>query len=96
MATSNQKFAIFFNVLVILSLAIFVSTAQSRIYGGGSLKPQGINCDKVHAVNSGETCFAIKQAFHLSDGFFNSINPNLNCDDLFIGQWICLHGSENF
>ncbi|KAL8192518.1 hypothetical protein R6Q57_027703 [Mikania cordata] len=49
-------------------------------------------CTSVVGVKSGDTCFDIAQTFKLSTEFFNSINPNLKCNELFVGEWICIKG----
>jgi len=41
-------------------------------------------------VKERETCFAVAQATGLPLKQFLSFNPNINCDNLFIGQWVCL------
>ncbi|KAF8766126.1 hypothetical protein HU200_007623 [Digitaria exilis] len=43
-------------------------------------------CDKVYGVQKHETCFAVSQAEGLSLKKFLRFNPNINCDNLFIGQ----------
>ena len=52
-------------------------------------------CDTVVGVESGDTCFDIADKFQLTTEFFDSINPNLNCDALFVGQWVCVDGTAN-
>ena len=49
-------------------------------------------CSSVIGVKSGDTCFDIANNFKLSSKAFESINPNLNCDKLFVGEWICVKG----
>ena len=49
-------------------------------------------CYSVIGVKSGDTCFDIANNFKLSSKAFESINPNLNCDKLFVGEWICVKG----
>nr|CAB3478512.1 unnamed protein product [Digitaria exilis] len=44
-------------------------------------------CDKVYGVQKHETCFAVSQAEGLSLKKFLRFNPNINCNNLFIGQW---------
>lgn len=56
--------------------------------------PAALICDLVFGVNSGDTCFSIAQGFGLSSGEFESINPNVNCAALFVGQWICVEGTS--
>ncbi|CAK7346403.1 unnamed protein product [Dovyalis caffra] len=53
------------------------------------------DCDSVHGVVGGDTCSAIAQEFSLSTEDFNAINPNLDCDNLFVGQWLCVAGTSN-
>ncbi|KAK1582819.1 hypothetical protein Q3G72_018531 [Acer saccharum] len=48
------------------------------------------SCEKVYVVRSGDTCTGITQMFKLSPVTFDSINPNLNCNALSPGQWICV------
>jgi len=59
----------------------------------GSLKAKTPECDEVFGVGSGDNCFDITQTFNLTTKLFDSINPNLNCDALFVGQWLCVAGS---
>ncbi|KAL6200404.1 hypothetical protein ACLB2K_030186 [Fragaria x ananassa] len=59
--------------------------------GDGNGKPE---CDTVYGVKPTNQCSGIMQAFDLSaDELFFAINPNLNCNAIFVGQWICISGS---
>uniref|UniRef100_J3L4Q0 LysM domain-containing protein n=1 Tax=Oryza brachyantha TaxID=4533 RepID=J3L4Q0_ORYBR len=54
-------------------------------------------CTGVHGVVAGETCDSIARRFHAGLGrvpFFTfvSLNPNINCRGLFVGQWVCIQG----
>ncbi|KAL2343962.1 hypothetical protein Fmac_005247 [Flemingia macrophylla] len=49
-------------------------------------------CSKIHAVEEGETCFGIVQKFNLEEPHFLEINPNINCNTIFVGQWVCVEG----
>nr|CAN82204.1 hypothetical protein VITISV_000174 [Vitis vinifera] len=91
MAKAN-KIATSLNLALMLSLLIFVSIAESRILGAKEATPQ---CDAVVGVESGDTCFDIADKLQLTTEFFDSINPNLNCDALFVGQWVCVDGTAN-
>ncbi|KAI8007464.1 hypothetical protein LOK49_LG07G01052 [Camellia lanceoleosa] len=53
------------------------------------------SCETVVGVNSGDTCISIAKASQLTIDFFISINPNVNCKALFVGQWVCAAGSPN-
>ncbi|KAJ9690279.1 hypothetical protein PVL29_012770 [Vitis rotundifolia] len=92
MAKANNNRAISLNLVLMLSLLIFISMAESRILGAKKSTPQ---CDAVIGVESGDTCFDIAEKFQLTTEFFDSINPNLNCDALFVGQWVCVDGAAN-
>ncbi|KAI5587671.1 hypothetical protein POPTR_005G061780v4 [Populus trichocarpa] len=91
---ANHKPALFLSSILMLSLVLAVSMAESRILGlTGSLKGKTPECDEVFGVGSGDNCFDITQTFNLTTKLFDSINPNLNCDALFVGQWLCVAGS---
>ncbi|CAD6236498.1 unnamed protein product [Miscanthus lutarioriparius] len=47
-------------------------------------------CRKVYGVQEQETCFVVAQAAGLTLTQFLGFNPNINCRNLFIGQWVCL------
>ncbi|KAL6204360.1 hypothetical protein ACLB2K_021628 [Fragaria x ananassa] len=49
--------------------------------------------DTVYGVKPTNQCSGIMQAFDLSADEFFAINPNLNCNAIFVGQWICISGS---
>ncbi|OEL18953.1 hypothetical protein BAE44_0020028 [Dichanthelium oligosanthes] len=49
-----------------------------------------LTCSKVHGVQEGETCFSVAQAGGLTQDAFLGFNPNINCQTIFIGQWVCL------
>lgn len=54
---------------------------------------EAVECNGVHAHEKDETCFSTAQKFNLSTEDFLSINPNIDCDDIFIGQWLCVDGT---
>ncbi|KAL4585513.1 hypothetical protein LXL04_010134 [Taraxacum kok-saghyz] len=81
-----------FSICVLMaSLFIMVSMVDSS---GGFIRIGfgAPTCTQVVGVNDGDTCFAIEQGFNITSDFFDSINPNLNCTALFIGQWLCVDG----
>lgn len=51
-------------------------------------------CSKIYGANIGDTCFSIMQQFSVSAKDFTTFNPNLNCEKMFVGEWICLDGSS--
>ncbi|KAF5472046.1 hypothetical protein F2P56_008794 [Juglans regia] len=100
MANSSKVTAVILNVVLMLSLLLISisSVAESRFLGGhGMVKEEaaGILCDLVHGVESGETCSGVVEKFKLNAETFTLINPNLNCDALFVGQWVCIDGASN-
>lgn len=52
-------------------------------------------CKSVYAAEDGDTCTTIIQKFSLTTDFFGAVNPNLNCDNIFVGQWLCINGTVN-
>ncbi|KAK9089496.1 hypothetical protein Scep_028578 [Stephania cephalantha] len=85
---------------LLLTLLLIASAAESRLFGAFGANKKAttptLTCFTPYGVQSGETCFSIKKEFGLSDdAHFSAINPNLNCDALFVGQWICISGSSS-
>ncbi|PON70921.1 LysM domain containing protein [Parasponia andersonii] len=97
--SNNQTMTSTLYLVLMLSLLLTVSIAESRLFGKlaiGIGKPPAAatpKCDSVYGVQSGDTCFGITQMFNLTTDFFSSINPNLNCTALFVGQWLCTDGT---
>ncbi|OMO65037.1 Peptidoglycan-binding Lysin subgroup [Corchorus olitorius] len=91
---SNNKIAMLTNFVLIVAALLIVAMVESREIGfiKGINKKSGPQCTNVYGVASGDTCFAVQQAFNLTTAFFDSINPNLVCDSLFVGQWLCVAG----
>ncbi|KAL5752144.1 hypothetical protein ACOSP7_022318 [Xanthoceras sorbifolium] len=96
MASANRSKAtsIFSNFVLIISLLlIIISVVESRSLGDGFLKAKSTpQCNTVVEVASGDTCYAITQQFKMTIDIFDSINPNINRDALFVGQWVCVAG----
>ncbi|KAF9588324.1 hypothetical protein IFM89_008754 [Coptis chinensis] len=92
MAKANSMaVTIFLNLALIFLLAFMV---DGRLFGGAAvLKKQPTpHCKSVYGVHQGDTCFEIAQQLNMTIEYFNVINPNLNCNKLFIGQWVCVDG----
>lgn len=51
------------------------------------------HCTTVYNVDTGDTCDNIIQSFDVKAEDFASFNPNLNCDDLFVGEYVCINGT---
>ncbi|KAL8103745.1 secreted LysM effector Blys4-like [Apium graveolens] len=78
-------------LVLTLALLLVFTIVESR--PGRFAKASVPTCDSVFGVRSGDTCFGIAQSFALSTAEFSSINPNVNCAALFVGQWLCVVGS---
>ncbi|KAE8689732.1 hypothetical protein F3Y22_tig00110933pilonHSYRG00361 [Hibiscus syriacus] len=79
------------NLVLIVAVLVLVSMAESR---GLVISRKSIpSCVQVYGVESGDTCFGVTQTFNLTTTFFDSVNPNINCDSLFVGQWLCIAGT---
>jgi len=74
--------------LMVASLLIAVITLADAHRPAPAASP--LICKKAYGVQERETCFAVAQATGLPLKQFLSFNPNINCDNLFIGQWVCL------
>ncbi|MFS8032894.1 putative chitinase [Helianthus anomalus] len=77
-------------LIVFVFVGIMTTTQGETIYVDTPTKIPF--CTSVISVKSGDTCYDITQTFKLSSTLFNSINPNLNCNNLFVGEWICIGG----
>ncbi|KAL3741950.1 hypothetical protein ACJRO7_017431 [Eucalyptus globulus] len=92
MARINSKMTMLFKLLLVLSLVLVVFTAERKLMNVivNDGVPQGaIQCKSLYSVQDGDTCDDLAQAFNLTMSTLNFLNPNLDCDNLFIGQWTC-------
>ncbi|QCD84287.1 hypothetical protein DEO72_LG2g4639 [Vigna unguiculata] len=71
--------------LVFLSLLVMLLLVVTPAVGG-------VTCKAVHGVEEGETCTSIFQGFNLQERDFLLLNPNINCNFIFVGQWVCVNG----
>ena len=74
--------------LVIACLLVAVTLASAA----APVSP--LVCNKVYGVEERETCFAVAEAAGLTLKQFLRFNPNINCQSLFIGQWVCLDAAR--
>lgn len=56
----------------------------------GKLADAKAECKVVYGQEFGDTCTSTAQKFSLSLDSFLAINPNLNCDSIFVGEWLCV------
>ncbi|XP_062208618.1 uncharacterized protein LOC133910117 [Phragmites australis] len=86
--------------LLIASLLVAVAVADARLtvhrdaLGGyvamDAATVPALTCSKVHGVQVGETCLSVAQTAGLTQKQFLGFNPNINCEKVFVGQWVCL------
>ncbi|WCJ44492.1 hypothetical protein M5689_025157 [Euphorbia peplus] len=70
------------------------STESRQINSNGSEGLQKApECDQVYGAEDGDTCTDVATKFDLTLASFLSINPNINCADFFVGQWLCVDGT---
>ncbi|KAM3333004.1 hypothetical protein ACQJBY_028232 [Aegilops geniculata] len=71
-----------------------VNVQRHSINGGYAAKAvPALTCNKVNAVQSGDTCSSIAEGAGLAQEDFLGFNPNINCVKIFLGQWVCLDAS---
>ncbi|KAF5199588.1 hypothetical protein FRX31_010826 [Thalictrum thalictroides] len=81
------------NLILLISLLLAISMAEGRTLFGKKKISSVVDCEDIYGVQAGDTCSGIVQEFSLTAEFFSDINPNLNCDNLFVGEWVCTSGS---
>lgn len=60
--------------------------------GSNNVTSQAVpTCTVIYNVDTGDTCDSIIKSFEAEK--FSSLNPNLNCDNLFVGEYVCLNGT---
>ncbi|KAI6703856.1 hypothetical protein NL676_012992 [Syzygium grande] len=88
MARISSKMTMLLNLFLVLSLCFTVSIAE-RILESDVPISTGLKCESVYGVKSGDTCLGVANMFNLTPGTFAAFNPNLDCNALFVGQWLC-------
>ncbi|KAL9456180.1 hypothetical protein AB3S75_005409 [Citrus x aurantiifolia] len=89
---ASNKTSVLRSLALVLALLLIVSMAESRTFAGG-LETSLPTCDSVYGAQEGDTCSDVTEKFNLSTDVFLAINPNINCDAIFVGQWLCVVGS---
>ena len=54
------------------------------------------SCTSSKTIVAGDTCFQIWTAARISENTFKSLNPKLNCDNLVIGQSVCVSTDASY
>ena len=82
-------------ILYICMHAIIFYAWHVRTVGFAEGQGTVVECKTVYGVEVGDTCSLIIQKINQSFDAFLAINPNINCDTIFIGQWVCINGNVN-
>ncbi|CAN0886081.1 hypothetical protein LINGRAHAP2_LOCUS15275 [Linum grandiflorum] len=92
-SSSNSQIMITILVLIFSSLLITDSAMVKR----APFVPVAskVVCDAAYGVEDGDTCFSVAKSSNLTSSGFFLINPNLKCNSLFIGQWLCISGKSS-
>ncbi|PWA54509.1 Peptidoglycan-binding lysin domain-containing protein [Artemisia annua] len=91
---ANTKASTFFSLILLLSFVLIISTGESKMaISKRSSNKLTLVCNKIYGTHVEDTCLSIIQDFHLTEVAFNAVNPNLNCNKLFVGEWLCIDGS---
>ncbi|WOH02585.1 hypothetical protein DCAR_0521974 [Daucus carota subsp. sativus] len=80
-------------VRILPVLLLVVSMAEGGSIALGIGFPKSLVCTRVHGAESGDTCFSITTALNITPEFFSTINPNLNCSNIFVSEWLCINGT---
>ncbi|GAA0138968.1 hypothetical protein LIER_00609 [Lithospermum erythrorhizon] len=91
MARSNGISAISYSTLLVAFL-LFITNAEGRVNPNALAAASTLTCTLVYGAEVGDTCSSIPQNFGLSAESFLGINPNMNCNNIFVGQWLCING----
>ncbi|KZV52202.1 hypothetical protein F511_07157 [Dorcoceras hygrometricum] len=85
----------FLRLILVLSLVlVFSSMVESAKFGiGFGNIGKTLSCTSVYAAQSGDTCDSVAKGFGLSSQHFATLNPNLNCNAIFVSQWLCIEDS---
>ncbi|KAJ7969393.1 Peptidoglycan-binding lysin domain [Quillaja saponaria] len=90
----DNKLCIFLKLVLVSSF--FVMMSNNVIEGIGFEKGTStLECNTVYGALEGDTCTSVTQKFNLNPQFFLEINPNINCETIFVSQWLCLAATQN-
>ncbi|KAG9153631.1 hypothetical protein Leryth_008563, partial [Lithospermum erythrorhizon] len=77
---------------LLLVFLLIISNAECRTNPNALEATTVVSCSKVYGAQEGDTCSGMGTNFGLSDESFLGLNPNINCETIFVGQWICILG----
>uniref|UniRef100_M1DQ95 LysM domain-containing protein n=1 Tax=Solanum tuberosum TaxID=4113 RepID=M1DQ95_SOLTU len=75
-----------------LRQVMYLMAVESRQIGITGKSNATLVCNLTYGAQLGDTCFGVGQKFKLTAVEFGSLNPNINCDEIFVGQWLCVEG----
>ncbi|KVH96601.1 Peptidoglycan-binding lysin domain-containing protein [Cynara cardunculus var. scolymus] len=82
-----NKVSIFSSFVLLLSFLLLICSGERHA------KQSTLVCNTIYGTRVGDTCSSIIEAFQLTATSFGAINPNLNCNKVFVGEWLCIDGS---
>ncbi|KAL5716006.1 hypothetical protein ACHQM5_017751 [Ranunculus cassubicifolius] len=84
-----------FLIFLLTALLVVATIADASAFSKKKGAPPAVQCTGVTDAVSGDTCSSLAETFNLSGKVFAALNPNLDCDNMFVGQWICIDGDAN-
>ncbi|KAL4338779.1 hypothetical protein HN51_049009 [Arachis hypogaea] len=77
---------------ILISSFLLMMLLTPMVAGQPTPSPRVPLCKVIHGVQQGETCASLTQDFSIDMPHFLQINPNINCNTIFVGQWVCVNG----
>ncbi|KAG5597035.1 hypothetical protein H5410_038267 [Solanum commersonii] len=87
-----NNYPINYLILVLSFLLILTSYQGLAVFFKGT-NIENPDCNRIYAAQAGDTCESLIKFFNLKAQDFSDINPNLNCDKIFVGEWLCTNGT---
>ncbi|PHT43284.1 hypothetical protein CQW23_17309 [Capsicum baccatum] len=80
-------------LILVLSFLILLTSYQglARAFFKGTTIANP-DCRNIYAAEAGDTCESLIESFNLKAEDFSNLNPNLNCEKIFVGEWLCING----
>ncbi|CAI9279782.1 unnamed protein product [Lactuca saligna] len=87
MAKNASLFVKMAAVLSLFLMLIVLSESRVTLIDGVQKAKSALVCSQVVGVEAGDDCTIISKEFGMSLASFLAINPNINCESVFVGQW---------
>ncbi|OIT01721.1 hypothetical protein A4A49_03197 [Nicotiana attenuata] len=81
------------NLALFLSFLLIALAVEGRQVGITGKSDANLVCSSVYGAELGDTCLGVAEEFKLTAVEFGDLNPNMNCNAIFVGQWLCVAGS---